>query len=62
MNLLSEILLILPTKSNQFRQKFLMVGTYLLFFNVESLLTYVPLQLTINAILDRVYNNKLIAT
>ena len=39
-----------------------MVGTYLLFFNVESLLTYVPLQLTINAILDRVYNNKLIAT
>ena len=37
-------------------------GYIFAFFNVESLLTYVPLQLTINVILDRVYNNKLIAT
>ena len=31
-------------------------------FNVESLFTNVPLQRTINIILDRVYNNKLVAT
>ena len=31
------------------------------FFNVESLFTNVPLQRTINIILDRVYDNKIIA-
>ena len=31
-------------------------------FNVESLFTNVPLQRTINIILDRVYNNKLVTT
>ena len=31
-------------------------------FDVQSLFTNVPLQWTINIILDRVYNNKLIAT
>ena len=31
-------------------------------FDVESLFTNVPLQQTINIILDCVYNNKLIAT
>ena len=32
------------------------------FFNVESLFTNVPLQRTINIILDHVYDNKIIAT
>ena len=39
-----------------------MVDTYFASFDVKSLFTNVPLQRTINIILDRVYNNKLIAT
>ena len=62
MDLLSEILLMLPTKSNRFCQRFLMMDTYFASFDVKSLFTNVPLQRTINIILDRVYNNKLIAT
>ena len=61
MNLFSEYLLMLPTKSSQFHQKFLMTGTYLLLLKWNHYLQMCRFR-EINIILDRVYKNKLIAT
>ena len=59
MNLFSEILLMLPTKSDP---EVFVDGYIFASFDMESLFTNVAPQRTINIILDCVYNNNFIAT